>query len=775
MGKNKPLRVIDQRPALPTGGIVPQAPPAPSERITSRPQAPIGLNLSTGIERIGPTYLSYVSATWFPSSAYEPESYDVEFTRPEGVELYNVVHDSGAVVDGLPQTKSISSLRDGTTYSVRVRSIARGGAVSDWTAQASITTAADTTPPANVTSLAADFTGTDCILSWQNPDDADLNDCIVDIYNDSSEITLHGSYAVSATPGSVTRWAWTLAENRRATSNAPDPTVYVEVRARDYKGNLSGAVSVIAINAAPAAPSGVTLLGYVSTLAASVIGTRPPDFLTYRYRVIRDGATQSTSDSADPLQLIGASVKGSYQVGVRVVDVFGQESAETVSSAVTLDFITIEELRALAQYADGNGVLLSAADQARLKDGLNTTFVPYVRTQWNVTEQFRPFIDRYQRVQVGFNADVFVAVGISTDRVNWKYHHTPAADGVTFTAITSDLLTALGGGAVVLGGQIVTLNLATFEEARYIRIFHYYGGAAQFYGLGEFYARRLVQTDDLDVEAVRAINVAAGAIVADKIAAGAITATKIAADAVTANAIAAGAITAQILEGDTIQTAASGARTIMDATGIRGTNGSTTQWQASNATGALTAGAGTTILDATGISKRVPTGPTFANLHAYRFEADVVSPYLIGGMGAYWTTLQNVVEVTARSGGGRNGALVLNGNTIEASTTISQPSDARSKVVHGDLPFDALAQLLALRAVAYHYHSDDAETTRYGFVAQEVADVLPDIIDARGEQLAMRYPELIAVLVRAVQQLAARVTALELARGGDAAPDALAA
>ncbi|MFT4258043.1 hypothetical protein [Microbacterium sp.] len=83
-----------------------------------------------------------------------------------------------------------------------------------------------------------------------------------------------------------------------------------------------------------------------------------------------------------------------------------------------------------------------------------------------------------------------------------------------------------------------------------------------------------VTADKIEAGAITTVKLAAGAVTADKIEAGAITTVKLAAGAVTANAIAADAINGKTITGALIRTAASGARTEMNTSGIRVINSS---------------------------------------------------------------------------------------------------------------------------------------------------------------------------------------------------------
>jgi Chaperone of endosialidase len=80
------------------------------------------------------------------------------------------------------------------------------------------------------------------------------------------------------------------------------------------------------------------------------------------------------------------------------------------------------------------------------------------------------------------------------------------------------------------------------------------------------------------------------------------------------------------------------------------------------------------------------------------------------------------------------------------------------------------AGVLQLRPVTFAYQQDAPGVVRYGLVAEEVQGVYPEMVThtATGEPLAVRYQELIPMLLnelqrehQARQQESARVAALE--------------
>ncbi|MBN1642188.1 MAG: tail fiber domain-containing protein, partial [Anaerolineae bacterium] len=81
-------------------------------------------------------------------------------------------------------------------------------------------------------------------------------------------------------------------------------------------------------------------------------------------------------------------------------------------------------------------------------------------------------------------------------------------------------------------------------------------------------------------------------------------------------------------------------------------------------------------------------------------------------------------------------------------------SDARHKEDVRALPY-GLDEVRALRPVAFRWIGDPDEGLHYGLIAQEVREVLPEVVSA-GEgadgALTLNYGELVPVLVRAVQE-----------------------
>lgn len=89
------------------------------------------------------------------------------------------------------------------------------------------------------------------------------------------------------------------------------------------------------------------------------------------------------------------------------------------------------------------------------------------------------------------------------------------------------------------------------------------------------------------------------------------------------------------------------------------------------------------------------------------------------------------------------------------NNTWSSLSDRRAKTQIEDLA-TATDRVAALRPVEYFYKSDSLRTHKtMGFIAQEVAEVLPEVVDVpnQAEQMyTIRYTELIPILTKALQE-----------------------
>ncbi len=80
-----------------------------------------------------------------------------------------------------------------------------------------------------------------------------------------------------------------------------------------------------------------------------------------------------------------------------------------------------------------------------------------------------------------------------------------------------------------------------------------------------------------------------------------------------------------------------------------------------------------------------------------------------------------------------------------------------------------LDELLQLEPVSFTMVADPGQTTELGLVAQDVREVLPDLVfEGEDGTLSMTYQGLIPVLINAIQEQQAEINALK--SGGGVAP-----
>jgi hypothetical protein len=86
-------------------------------------------------------------------------------------------------------------------------------------------------------------------------------------------------------------------------------------------------------------------------------------------------------------------------------------------------------------------------------------------------------------------------------------------------------------------------------------------------------------------------------------------------------------------------------------------------------------------------------------------------------------------------------------------TTWINGSDARLKKDINTISFNGLDAVSLLRPVSYKFINDEKEKVKIGFVAQEILEILPQVVDdTSGEYLGVDYGSISALLVKAIQE-----------------------
>jgi hypothetical protein len=110
------------------------------------------------------------------------------------------------------------------------------------------------------------------------------------------------------------------------------------------------------------------------------------------------------------------------------------------------------------------------------------------------------------------------------------------------------------------------------------------------------------------------------------------------------------------------------------------------------------------------------------------------------------------------NGGNQVGSINSNGTTTSYVTT----SDARLKHDIVDAP-DAANLIDAIQVRSFKWNADNSEQ-RYGFIAQELVEVAPEVVSQPAdpeEMMGVDYSKLVPMLVKELQSLRARVAQLE--------------
>lgn len=555
-----------------------------------------------------------LTITWTNPTSVNFRDVRLRISDSSGGTLYRTVFSSaGRYVYTLAQNRADSSSNGDTSIFLELDSRAFNGVFSTTT----ITATTSATAPATPTGMTVDFDEPDCAFNWT------ASASVV-----GYRLSLNG---FDRDLGFSDRYTYTLAQNAAEHgSGDPDPVLSWSLVAYDIFGVTSSAATGTATSPAPSAPSNVALSAFFSTLAVTVTHTPLPTHRTYQYRITRNSGAFIQTKQNSQIFTTSISAGGTYQAYVLTEDVFGRQSAETSSAAVVADTLTIAELRAEGTYTDNQTVnntltdgtntllddntlvLVDGDDLNELKDNSTTSSgVTYsAGTAWeNATRFERPLTERYRTITAGLFApttNTQMYVSTSVDGSTWRWFAGPLTSVTSVSATLSEVIseTAARAAPVAIGSNatVTRWDLPRIVEARYVRLHHRNTTPAS-YVLYEFYPRRLVQSDDIEAESIRAINIAAKTITADQIAAGTITATEITVTNLSSLSANLGTITAGTVTGATIRTGASGARVVLDSTGLATFN-SSDQVQIEITTGnngQLRAGQGVVRLDRDGL------------------------------------------------------------------------------------------------------------------------------------------------------------------------------
>jgi hypothetical protein len=311
--------------------------------------------------------------------------------------------------------------------------------------------------------------------------------------------------------------------------------------------------------------------------------------------------------------------------------------------------------------------------------------LPALATNWRWTQVIWPLAYRYKVVTLALDT-VGTAQGyvVTADGVdvngdpsgNVRYWSGPANGGRLLTEQTTQAAAQAMAVNIPTDGRF---DLPTIIEARVIRIYHRsIDGAA--YTLREVYPRRLVQSDDIEAESIRAINIAASAITVDKL------------DAVLT------------ITGKIIQTDYSGARVVLsgDAHGgligygttdtydpVAGTGTYQILW--SEADGQFYAGGGNVILDDNGLTIVAAASSPYDAQRSLDWIDNLAAR--IASVRGLYTGGTNQLIIEATNNSSRPGSI-----SLQANATLVATLDLQGSVALGTASAKILAGLIELRS-----------------------------------------------------------------------------
>jgi hypothetical protein len=232
----------------------------------------------------------------------------------------------------------LRDLTPGTTYELQFAANS-GEITSEWSQKFSLVVSADAVAPsvplwAAVGAFVPD--GTSFIATWQaiNPTLPEN----LDFSHYELELTAASKTVIVKTTG--TFYTLTFEENK-ALWGVPAPSVTARVRAVDMTGNASAyASALVATNAVPGAPTPAAATATASSIAVSWTPTADTDIVRYNVYV---GSASNFTPAAGNRIYSGPGDKFNYNTTtytplyfkVRAVDIFGQESLDAATGAVT--------------------------------------------------------------------------------------------------------------------------------------------------------------------------------------------------------------------------------------------------------------------------------------------------------------------------------------------------------------------------------------------------------------------------------------------------------
>lgn len=336
------------------------------------------------------------------------------------------------------------------------------------------------------------------------------------------------------------RYAYTYQQNAAEHSSTADPVLSLSLVAENGLGQRSTAATATATNAAPPATS-IAVFGAFTMVGLTIGASAALDFQDFRVRVYVESVLERTIYlTALNTTYAVEDGNGNYTFDVATRDRFGQVGSAT-SQTAPVELVDqaefIADLRAGLSYVDSIPTTPATLDGLK-DDNTSTNVVTYTAsTPWRWTEGVRALEVRHRKSTLSTSASASYYYGVSLDGVTYTWYAGGTATGGVWSPVAQASEAAAQTAATTLAAGIWRISLAATIEGRFFRLGH--RNVSTSYALREFYPRSLVEADDINVESLSAIS---------------------------ANL---GAVTAGTITGLTIQTATSGARVVLDSSGLK--------------------------------------------------------------------------------------------------------------------------------------------------------------------------------------------------------------
>jgi hypothetical protein len=385
-----------------------------------------------------------------------------------------------------------------------------------------------------------------------------------------------------------------------------DSTLTVTARYVSLFGTYGPTKTLAVENKAPSL-TGLSInanLGF-STLYATLNITTAIQDLKHFMWVLTDGVTTKTVVTTTP-EVVFDSLNGTYTLSVVAVDLFNQSSATVSLGGLVLESITLEQLRSDAQYSDSIGTSPTTLATRLKNENTSPTGIGYTANTWHWIQVERELIHRFRNATYSLfsSAAITIYLAVSSDGSTWRYFAGPLDANSDLVEVANQ--SAAQTNAVTVNwdsGVLKRLSIAPVVEGRFVRLYFRSTSAPN---ARVYYPRRLVQSDDIEAQAIKAINIGANQITGDH--------------------LVATAINGMTITGATIQTSSTGARIVLSNAAFGGMIGysatdtynpttgvGTYQVRWDKNSGALLAGGGAVMLNAQGMTINVPTGVYNAN------------------------------------------------------------------------------------------------------------------------------------------------------------------